>query len=335
MRTLGVGVIGVGMLGRRHAENLARRIGAARLVAVADARPEVARAVAGDLDAPRWYSTAEELAADPEVEAVVIASADAAHAEGISVAARHGKDVLCEKPITTTLADADDALAAVAERNVRLQIGFMRRYDPAYAAAKRQIEAGAIGRPILLKSIHRNRESPAVTSPDAPPDGMVFVNSAIHDVDNARWLLGDEVVAVEAVARQVAAAGDEPVDIALATLHFAGGAFAHIECVSAARYAYDVRAEVVGTVGTVFIGGLAQTPALLATEHGIAHDTFDHWLARFGDTYLIELEDWVRRTLAGEPPAVTGADGRAALEIALAAKRSYQEGHRIELPTNE
>ncbi|MGH2559788.1 MAG: Gfo/Idh/MocA family oxidoreductase [Thermomicrobiales bacterium] len=334
---LGVGIIGVGMLGRRHAENLAHRIGCTRLVAVADAVPETARAVAEALDVPRWYTTAAELAADPDVEAVVIASADPAHGEGIIAAATHKKDVFCEKPITTTLEEADRALAAVAEAGVRLQIGFMRRYDPAYVAAKRHIDEGRIGTPILFKAIHRNRTSgpmSATAKAATAPNDQAFVNSAIHDYNDARWLLGDEVAEVQAVmARQSDPdPGAEPVDLALSTLRFVRGGLGHVEGISAAHYAYDVRTEIVGTKGALFIGRPRGTDCVLATEDGLASDAVGHWLDRYGETYLIELDDWARRTLAGEPPAVTGADGRAALEIAIAATRSYHEGRTISLP---
>jgi predicted dehydrogenase len=200
---LGVGVVGVGAIGRRHAENLARRIPRARLVAVADVNPEAARSVAADLGAARWFTTADELAVDPDVEAVVVASSHHGHLEGIRAAASQRKDVFCEKPIAPTLADADAAIAAVAEAGVRLQIGFMRRYDRAYREAKRRIDAGEIGDPVLIKATHRNATlAPSLRPGDAAsvaagPVGA-FIDSAIHDYDNARWLLGDEVVEVQA-----------------------------------------------------------------------------------------------------------------------------------------
>jgi predicted dehydrogenase len=332
-KQLGVGVIGVGMLGRRHAENLAYRIPGARLVAVADARVETARAVAEELGTPQWYATAEELCADPDVEAVVIVSNDAAHGEGIIAAARHKKEIFCEKPITTALEEADAAMAAVAEAGVRLQIGFMRRYDPAYAAAKRQIDAGEIGTPVLFKAVHRNPSMPmtAEERAAAEPDVRVFVNSAIHDYDNARWLLGDEVVEVQAVMASVLEPS-RPDDLALATLRFARGGLGNVEVYSTCGYGYDVRTEIAGTTGTVFIGGLRDADCTIATADGVHYAATGHWLTRFAEAYLRELDDWVARTLAGEPPTVTGADGRAALEIAVAATRSAQEGTPVRLP---
>ncbi|HET7094115.1 MAG TPA: Gfo/Idh/MocA family oxidoreductase [Thermomicrobiales bacterium] len=333
---LGVGVVGVGAIGRRHAENLARRMPRARLVAVADVNPEAARSVAADLGAARWHTTAEELAADPDVEAVVVASSHLGHREGIEAAARHRKDVFCEKPIAPTLADADAAIAAVAAAGVRLQIGFMRRYDRAYREAKQRIDAGEIGDPVLIKATHRNATlSPSLRPTDAAsvaagPVGA-FIDSAIHDYDNARWLLADEVVAVQAVMASVLEPA-RPDDLAISTLRFARGGLGDVEVYATCGYGYDVRTEIAGTTGTIFIGGLRDADCTVATADGIRYAAAGHWLTRFADAYLTELDDWVTRTLAGEPPTVTGADGRAALEIAVAATRSARDGVPVRLP---
>lgn len=325
---LGVGVIGVGTIGRQHAWNLARLIPSAALVAVADANPDTARQVAADLGVANWFASADELASHPDVEAIVIASSHVAHLEGILAAARHRMDVFCEKPMTISLEQADQAIAAVTEAGVRLQVGFMRRYDPAYASAKRQIEEGQIGTPVLLKATHRNM----TTSPSLAGGGAgAFVDSAVHDYDNARWFLDDEVVEVHAVAANVFGPGYRPDDIGLTTLRFARGGLAAVETYSAGGYAYDVRTEIAGTRGTLFVGQLRHTPVTLATAAGVSHDAVTHWLARFGEAYQIELTDWVRRTLAGDPSPVTGADGRAALAIALAATESAQTGQPVRL----
>jgi predicted dehydrogenase len=335
VRQLGVGVIGVGMLGRRHAANIARLIPAARLVAVAAVRAEAAKAVADDLRAPRWYLTAEELAADPDVEAIVIASIDSAHAAGILAAAANRKPVFCEKPITTNLADADRVIAAVEQAGVQLQIGFMRRYDAAYVAAKREIDAGTIGTPIFFKNAHRGKHPEGEPRPlAAGPNPAVFFNSSIHDYDNARWLLGDEAIEVTAVATRVVAptAGNpHGVDASVATVRFRKGGLGDIENVSATQYGYDVRTEVIGDRGTLFIGSPILSGLMIATGEGVRQAAVDHWLTRFGQAYLIEIEDWVRRTLAGEPSYVTGADGRAALAIAMAATKSYETGKPVRI----
>ena len=332
MRTLGVGVVGVGTLGRFHASNLAHRIPRARLVAVADARPEVAREVAAELGVARVYSDAGALALDPDVEAMVIVSVDEVHFDGILAAATNKKDVFCEKPIAITLADADCAIAAAADAGVRLQIGFMRRYDPAYVAARRAIEAGAIGTPVLFKNAHRGKE-PARRHGGTGINPTVFTNTNIHDYDDARWLLGDEAVEVRAIGTRIAAPGaTEGVDCALTTVRFRRGTLADIEAVIGCGYGYDVRTEIIGDRGTIFVGSPAGTSCVVATSSGLHREATGHWLDRYGRTYLVELEDWVCRTLAGEPPAVTGRDGRAALEMAVAAQRSFAEGRPVALP---
>ncbi len=331
---VGIGVIGVGLLGRRHAENLAWRIPHARLTAVADVRAETARSVASDLEAPRSYTTAEELAADPDVEAIVIASADDAHLAGIMAATSNRKDVFCEKPITTSLIDADRALAAVAAAGVRIQIGFMRQYDAACLAAKEAIDAGTIGTPVLIKNAHRGKD-PFNSHRDALEgcDPMAFVNSNIHDYNDARWFLDDEAVEVSATGTRLKSeAVPDGVDAAVSTIRFSRGALADLEFVSATRYGYDVRTEIIGDRGTLFIGSPNGTGCVIATNTGMHQPAMDHWLNRYGDAYLAEMTDWTRRMLAGEPPLVTGEAGRAALEIAIAAQRSMTERRPVALP---
>jgi myo-inositol 2-dehydrogenase / D-chiro-inositol 1-dehydrogenase len=333
-RQLGVGIVGVGMLGRRHAHHLAHHIPESRVVAVADARLETAREVAEETSAARVYRTAEELAADSDVEALVIVSSDEAHLAGIMAGAAARKDVFCEKPITPTLEEADRALKAVEASGIRLQIGFMRRYDAAYRAAKEAIERGAIGTPAGYRSAHRDRDPWGPVRPAS--DGCspaAFTGSNIHDYDDARWLLADEAKEVWAAGTRVLeATAAEGIDVATTVVRFRRGALATIEYASPSRYGYDVRAEVIGDRGTIFIGDPRGSGCVVATYDGLQYPAMDHWLTRFDDAYLTELTDWVRRTLDGDPPSITGADGRAALEIAVAAQRSMASGEIVSLP---
>src|ERR1700747_3675040 len=143
MRKLGVGVLGVGEMGKRHAENIRRLVPEARLVAVADVAVERARQVTAELEIEHSYGTLEALLECKDLDAVLIATPDKFHAQAVGIAARAGKDILCEKPLALNIADARAALEAVSEAHVRLQIGFMRRYVPAYATAMQRIEGGA------------------------------------------------------------------------------------------------------------------------------------------------------------------------------------------------
>src|SRR5579864_9808476 len=151
-------------MGRRHAENLRRLVPEARLVAVADASADRARQVAEELEISTFFPSIEALVECKEVDAVVIAVPDKFHAKAIETAAAAGKDILCEKPVAVSLADAHRALAAVTKAGVRLQIGFMRRYDPAYVAAKKRIEAGEIGEPVVFKSVGRDKDVPPLAA---------------------------------------------------------------------------------------------------------------------------------------------------------------------------
>src|SRR5208282_1702325 len=151
------------------------------------------RQAAAELEIEQSYTSLEAMLACKDLEAVVIATPDKFHAQAVRVAAAAGKDILCEKPLATNLADAHMALDAVAKAGVRLQIGFMRRYDPAYEAAMKRVEAGEIGEPVVFKSVGRDKDVPPIAAYKSNVNGMLFYNNTIHDFDVARWLMRDEV----------------------------------------------------------------------------------------------------------------------------------------------
>src|SRR6202011_5178415 len=200
MRKLGIGVLGVGEMGKRHAENLRRLVPEARLVAVADPFPDRARQTASELEIEKYFTSLEDMLACKEVDTVVITTPDKFHAGAITATAQAGKNIFCEKPIALTVADAESAVAEVTKARVRMQIGFMRRYDPGYTAAMKRIEAGEIGEPVIFKSIGRDKEAPPISSYQSKLNGMLFYNNSIHDFDLARWLMRDEVKEVQAYA---------------------------------------------------------------------------------------------------------------------------------------
>jgi len=334
---LGVGVAGVGTLGKRHAENLRRAIPAARLVAVADANAERAGQVAAELEVEHHYDSIEALVARKDVQAVIVASPSMFHASAIQVAAAAGKHVFCEKPLGLTLEEADAALAAVARAGVQLQVGFMRRYDPAYANAKKRIEEGEIGDPIMFKSLGRDRQPPPPSFFQGGVNGTLFSDAAIHDFDLGRWLMNDEVAEVHVFAGllacpELAQFGD--IDACLVNLRFARGGIGNVEAFRKANYGYDIRTEIVGTKGTLQVGYLRQTAQDVLTARGVSYDVVDHWLVRFADAYRDELTDFVETILDGGSTRVTGEDGRRALAVALAAERSYRESRPVALGTD-
>lgn len=319
MQRLGVVVIGVGSMGRRHAENVCK-FPEMHLVAVVDSRIDVAQAVAQDLGCERWFANAEEALALPECQAAIIATAAGTHAALIAAAARQGRDALCEKPLALTLIDAQRGDEAMSRAGRRLQVGFMRRYDPGYAAAHEAVASGCIGRPLIFKALARDREpGPSQGS------GGIFVDSAIHDYDLARWLMGDEVREVTALTATSDAAVGEA-DTGLVHLRFTGGAVGAAEVFTHAGYGYDIRTEVVGSAGTVRVGRDALRPLEILTASGSQTDFVGHYLDRFAVAYELELRDWARRMLTGMPPAVSAEDGIQALRIALAARTAADSG---------
>jgi scyllo-inositol 2-dehydrogenase (NAD+) len=327
MQKLGFGVIGVGRMGRRHAENLRSRIPEAKLVAVADVDLEAARGLAEELEIKHYDDSVDALVERHDVDAVVIASPSRFHLSAVQTAAAAGKHILCEKPLALTLEDVDVAIGAARKTKVLLQVGFMRRYDPAYQEAYKRIEVGEIGTPIIFRSIGRDREPPPLSFYKSG-SGTLFLDSSIHEFDLARWLMKDEVAEVHAFGGTLACPelvefGE--LDAGVVNLRFSRGAIGNVESFRQSRYGYDIYTEVVGSKGTLRMGYLRQTALTVLTGDGVTHDVVSQFLVRFAEAYLNELRDFVRAVLTGSPPSVTGEDARRALAIALAAEKSCRD----------
>jgi predicted dehydrogenase len=329
MRKLGVGVLGVGEMGRRHAENIRRLVPGARLVAVADVAAARAKEVAAELEIEHSFGSFEDMLGHKDIDCVVIATPDKFHAQAIRTAAAARKHILSEKPLALNLVDAHSALDAVAKAGVHLQIGFMRRYDAGYAAAMKRIEAGEIGEPVIFKSVGRDKDAPPISAYQSKLNGMLLYNNTIHDFDLARWLMRDEVAethtyATVAIRPEVAQHGD--IVASVVNLKYRRGAIGNIESFVQSTYGYDIRTEIVGSAGSILVGSIQQTSATFLTKNGGTQTLADHFLTRFTDAYVAEVRDFVDNILNDRPPRVTGDDGLRALEIAVAAEKSYLEG---------
>jgi len=304
----------------------------AQLLAVADVSLERARQVASELEIENSYSSLDAMLECKGLEAVVIATPDKFHKEAVISAAVAGKGILCEKPLALSLADAHEMLATVAKKAVRLQVGFMRRYDPAYVHAMKRIEAGEIGTPVVFKSLGRDKDAPPLASYQSNINGMLFYTNTIHDFDLARWLMRDEVSEVHsyttvAIRPEVAKYND--VVASVVNLKFNHGAIGNIESYAQAVYGYDVRTEIVGSKGSILVGSINKTPATFLAAHGSNRLLADHFLATFADAYLAEIRDFVEGTLEDRVPPVTGEDGLKALAIAVAAEKSHLESKPV------
>jgi predicted dehydrogenase len=336
MVKLGVGVLGVGEMGKRHAENFCRRLPGARLVAVADLAEDRAKQVAAELEIAQAFGSLEAMLECKGIDALVIATPDKFHAQAVIAAARAGKDILCEKPLALKLADARAAVDAVAKAGVRMQVGFMRRYDAAYVAAKKQIAAGQIGEPLVFKAIGRDKEWGPLGAYQSQVNGMIFYTNTIHDFDMARWLMQDEVAEVHAYTTvstrpELAQYGD--VVASVVNLKYQRGAIGNVESHARAVYGYDVRTEIVGSKGSILVGSVAGTAATFLAAGGGTTVLEDHFLVRFADAYLAEARDFVETIQQDRAPRVTGEDGIKALAIAVAAEKSHKDAKpaRVEL----
>jgi predicted dehydrogenase len=260
------------------------------------------------------------------LDAVVISTPDKFHATAVKTIAAAGKDMLCEKPLALTLPDASELVDSVAKAGVRLQVGFMRRYDPAYSSAKRRIEAGEIGIPLVFKSIGRDKDGPPLAAYEPNLSGMLFYTNTIHDFDLARWLMQDEVSEVHAyttVATRPELAQFGDVVAGVVNLKFDQGAIGNIESHSRAIYGYDVRTEIVGSKASILIGSLHHTPVTFLTNEGRTQPVANHFLTTFASAYVAEIQDFVDMILSNRPPRVTLEDGLKALAVAVAAEESH------------
>jgi predicted dehydrogenase len=334
MKKLGIGVVGVGEMGRRHAENVRRYVPNAKLVAIADVAHERATQAASELEIDLAYGSLDAMLENKEVEAVLIATPDKFHAGAVASAARAGKHILCEKPLGLNLAEAQTAVDAVKKAGVHIQMGFMRRYDPPYVAAMKRIDAGEIGTPVIFKSLGRDKDQPPIAAYESNVNGMIFYTNTIHDFDLARWMMQDEVARVHsfttiAIRPEVAKYGD--VVASSVNLQYRGGAIGNIESYAQAVYGYDVRTEVIGSKGSIFIGAIEKTPAVFLSSVGGHAILADHFLSRFGDAYVEELRDFATTLLAGKAPAIGADTGLKSLAIAVAAEESHKSGQPVEV----
>jgi predicted dehydrogenase len=307
---IGVAVVGLGGIGLLHARNVMRHVAGARLVRVVDSARGLAEAAAAELDVP-WSGLYDDSLADPDVRAVVIATPTPLHAEMAERAATAGAHVFCEKPLSLDVESGQRATRAARSSGVCLQVGFQRRFDPDFADAKRQIEAGEIGAVRLLRISHRNRVPPHRTGL-TDRLGSLFVDMTVHDFDSARWLVGD-VAEVSAFS-----AGDT----ALTVLRFESGALGVIDNTRSAGYGFECSAEVMGSESTLRIG-TDRRPLDIErlTGRGVQRPLSADHIQRHRTAYLDEMRHFVECIRAGAQPSVGGDDAVAALRLSLAAER--------------
>ena len=330
---LGIGIIGAGRIGRVHAETLAFRMPEAHLIAIADPDVTAASDLAALCGNPKVVQDAEEIFANQSIDAVLICSPTATHAEFVMRAARAGKHIFCEKPIDHSLSKIDQALREVSKSGVKFQVGFNRRFDANFARVRSAVERDQIGTPYLMHIISRDPAPPPMSYIRA--SGGIFLDMTIHDFDMARFLIGDEVESVYTVGTvrvdpEIGQAGD--LDTALILLQFKNGVIGSIDNCRQAVYGYDQRVEILGSKGAIGTENCYPNQAILSTNSAIQRDLpLNFFMDRYTQSFASEMESFVKAVLRDGPIAVNGNDGRMAVVMALAARKSYDERRTVRL----
>jgi myo-inositol 2-dehydrogenase / D-chiro-inositol 1-dehydrogenase len=332
-KRLNVGIIGAGRIGKVHAETLAFRVPEAIPVAIVDTNVVMAQEVAKRCGIPHATADVGEILSDPEIDAVLICSPTDTHAELVMRAAQAGKHIFCEKPIDHSLVQIDRALAAVKEAGVKFQVGFNRRFDANFLRVRKAVTSGEIGAPQLMHIVSRDPAPPPI--PYIKVSGGIFLDMTIHDFDMARFLIGDEVESVYTAAAvrvdpEIGKAGD--LDTAVVVLQFKGGVIATIDNSRKAVYGYDQRVEILGSSGGITTGNCYANQAIISTATAVQRDLpLNFFLERYTDSFVSEMRCFAGAVVRDEPTQANGMDGRAAVFLALAARKSYDERRAVRL----
>lgn len=332
MSQLTVGIIGAGRIGKLHVDNL-RKIPQIHIKSVSDVVINHLKAWAKEKQIEVLTNDYHELLADPEIQAVFICSPTNTHATIIKEAALAGKDIFCEKPVSLSVEETEEALAVVEKSGVKLQIGFNRRYDLNFRKIQIIVKEGRIGQPHILRITSRDPEPPGVDYVKA--SGGLFMDMMIHDFDMARYITGSEVVEVSAagavlVDPEIGEAGD--VDTAIVTLKFANGALGVIDNSRQAVYGYDQRLEIFGDKGAAQADNNRATNVEVSSAEFVTKDKPLHFfLERYRQAYIDEVLEFASAILENTEITCTGFDGLQAQRIAKAALESLEKGVPVKL----
>jgi myo-inositol 2-dehydrogenase/D-chiro-inositol 1-dehydrogenase len=323
-----VAFIGVGRMGATHLRNLGG-IPGVRVAVVADNSPEAAERGRALARAERATTDVSAAIAADDVDAVVIVTPTSTHAQLIEIAARAGKAVWCEKPIALDLAETRRVLDVVDALGTPVQLGFMRRFDPGYAAAKRRIAAGELGRIESFRALSRDTYPPPLEF--LKTSGGLFLDMAVHDLDLARFLVGEvtEVQAWGAVLIDERFTQAHDADTAATLLRFENGALGVLETSRRSAWGYDIRTEVAGSLGKIVVEAAQKTPVTFSRDFGYQGDHFENFPDRFEAAYRLELEAFFDALRAGRKPEPGPEDALRTLQLALAVTRSWREGRSV------
>lgn len=334
MDKIKIGVIGTGRIGKVHVATLTQNVTEAEVIAVADANYKCAKELADKYNIPTATDDYKEVINHPEIEAVVICSPTDTHSAYIIEAAAAKKHIFCEKPIDLTLESVQKAIDAVKDANVKMMVGFNRRFDPNFQKVKEMVVEGKIGDPHILKITSRDPAPPPAEY--TAVSGGIFLDMTIHDFDMARYIVGSEVVEVYAKAAvlidpEIGKAGD--VDTAVISLTFANGAIGVIDNSRKAVYGYDQRLEIFGSKGMVNADNNFPENHRYYADDGVhASLPLNFFMDRYTESYANEMRafcDLLRNDCSEYE--ISGEDGLVSVAIGLAARKSHLEGRPVKI----
>lgn len=333
MKQLNIGIIGAGRIGKVHAQSITYNVPTAKVLGITDVFKDGLQELADKYGIEKVYNDYKEMLADDEIDAVLVCSSTDTHADISIEAAKAGKHVFCEKPVDLTPAKVQAVIDAVAEAGVKLQVGFNRRFDHNFAHVRNLINEGKVGDLELIKITSRDPAPPPAEY--AAVSGGMFLDMTIHDFDMARFLAGCDVTEVYANATclvdpAIGEAGD--VDTAIINLKFENGALGVIDNSRRAAYGYDQRIEVFGSLGAAMAANDTPTNVTIMNNDGVTTDKpLYFFLERYMQSFRDEMVQFVDAVLNDKATPTTGTDGLNSILVALAAKKSVQEGRPVKI----
>lgn len=334
---INIGIVGLGRLGGLYVEYLSYQIPKANVVALVDADERKATEMVDDFGIKHHFSDYREMLEVEDLDAVVITSPTSTHRDIVVDAAEKGLMIFCEKPLSISLDEAIEMKEAVEKNGVFFHMGFMRRFDSGYAAAKQRIIDGEIGDPIVFKATSRDPERPSLEFADPKKSGGLFLDMGIHDFDLARWFMGEvsEVYSIGNRLKYPEMESINEIDNAISNLTFESGTLGSVDMSRSGIYGYDIKTEILGTEGTIQIGYLRETPIYVMKKNAITHDTVPFFMERFEKSYITQLKDFVEKAVAEKEPSITIQDGERALLVGHAARASFEEKQPVVINNKE
>jgi myo-inositol 2-dehydrogenase/D-chiro-inositol 1-dehydrogenase len=324
--TIRVGIIGTGLIGEDHGRKLVNVINGSTVSAVTDVNLARAQEVAAALGGAAVFGNGMDLINSDQVDAVLVTSIGPTHAEFVLACIAVGKPVMCEKPLAPTVPECEAILMAEVAYGKRLVIvGYMRRYDPGYRQVKASLEAGTIGDPLIMHNIHRN-----ATVGEAYTSFMTMTDSMIHEVDTTRWMLDEEITSVQVIPpKRTPRAFPHLQDPQFAVFGTESGILSTVEFFANCQYGYDVRCELVGSLGTASM--VNPTLASTITTGTLAEPVPADWRERFGAAYTAELQAWITGLQNGACVGPSAWEGYAATKVVEVGVEAVRTGARMEI----